>query len=78
MLFGICRPVHAHALAVGDDGQLDLPENRGDLTELGKSSPAGDRPNLAHKPVVVVRKTDWDDVWLEGDGFREPEVVSVK
>ena len=64
MLFGISRPVHAHALAVGDDGQLDLPENRGDLTELGKSSPAGDRPNLAHKPVVVVRKADRDDVWL--------------
>ena len=57
-------PVEPHALAVGDDGELDLPQNRGDLPEFRQSSPSSDSPNLAHKPVVVVRQAYGDDVGL--------------
>ena len=41
-------------------------------------APARDPGSLTHQVLVLLRHTDGDDVGLEGDGFREPEVVSVK
>ena len=39
-------PVEPHALAVGDDGQPDLPQHGGDLPVLGQPAPACHRADL--------------------------------
>ena len=73
-------PVEPHTLAVGDDGQPDLPQDGGDLTVLGQSAPACHCPDLTDQVGVGVGQADGDDVGLELDvrlDLQQRDVVLV-
>ena len=74
-------PVESHTLAVGDDGQPDLPQDGGDLTVLGQSAPPRHCPDLTHQVGVGVGQADGDDVGLELDvglDLQQRDVVLVR
>ena len=65
-----------------DGGQRTVCKEKDARLETGEesvvtfieSAPASDPGGLTHQVLVLLRHTDRDDVGLEGDGFREPEV----
>ena len=69
-----------------DSGQRTVCNEKDARLEAGEesvvtfieSAPASHPGGLTHQVLVLLRHTDRDDVGLEGDGFVEPEVVSVR
>ena len=59
------RPIHRHALCVGDDGQVNLAKNRWYLTVLWLPSPSGDPTFFADEIWVGIGQANRDDVRLE-------------
>ena len=55
-------PVEPHALAVGDDGQPNLPQHGGDLPVLGQPAPACHRADLRTNQGSVLRSGDQSEV----------------